>query len=224
VPDPSAPDGVPDDVLAELLAAPFDRFVAERDARAKALRADGRADEAAAVKALRKPPKVVWELDQLARDERFGASRFAKAATAARKAQARGAADAMRAATKELREAIGTLAGDRLELADALRAAAADEEAVDALRAGRLYALPEGGALGPLPSGPPPRRRGTGPSAAEKRQSAEAAKRLDRARATVERREQEVADLEARLDEARARLTQARDELDAAGSTGAADR
>ena len=51
-----------------LLAAPPDRFVAERKQLAKQLRDNGRADEAKAVEALRKPSAVVLAVNRSARD------------------------------------------------------------------------------------------------------------------------------------------------------------
>jgi len=49
-----------------LFRTPPDRFVAERDALVKELREAGHDDDAAAVKALRKPTATVWALNQLA--------------------------------------------------------------------------------------------------------------------------------------------------------------
>jgi hypothetical protein len=53
--------------LDSLFAAPLDEFVAERDALAKQLRADGDREAAERVKALRKPSAAVWAVNQLAR-------------------------------------------------------------------------------------------------------------------------------------------------------------
>jgi hypothetical protein len=53
--------------LDSLFAAPLDDFVAERDALAKRLRADGDREAADRVKALRKPSAAVWAVNQLAR-------------------------------------------------------------------------------------------------------------------------------------------------------------
>jgi hypothetical protein len=209
-----APPDVPEDMLAELLTEPFDRFVAARNAKAKELRAEGRRDEAGAVAALRKPPKVVWELLRTSRDDEVTTRRFADAAAKVRKAQGRGNADELRAATKDLREAIARLAGNDVDVADALRAVAGHEEAVADLIAGRLTALPEAGGLGPLPTKAATRPSKKGPTPAERRQAAEAAKRVERARKDVARAEDAVSDLETRLDTARTRLERARAELD----------
>ena len=57
------------EVAIALFRTPPDRFVAERDALVKELRAQGRDDDAATVKALRKPTATVWALNQLAERE-----------------------------------------------------------------------------------------------------------------------------------------------------------
>jgi hypothetical protein len=57
---------------AALFRVEPERFVAERDALARRLRDEGRNDDAASVKALRKPTAVVWALDQLAERDRGG--------------------------------------------------------------------------------------------------------------------------------------------------------
>src|SRR4051794_204349 len=71
-----------------LFRTPPDRFIAERDALVKELRAAGRDDDAATVKALRKPTATVWALNQLADREPdalsavFEAGRLLRAAPA----------------------------------------------------------------------------------------------------------------------------------------------
>ncbi|MEP6757861.1 MAG: hypothetical protein ABJB55_01545 [Actinomycetota bacterium] len=57
--------GLPEDAVELFRFAP-ERFVAARDALVRRLRDEGRDDDAAAVKALRKPTAVVWALNQLA--------------------------------------------------------------------------------------------------------------------------------------------------------------
>jgi hypothetical protein len=54
--------------LDELYRAPFDEFIARRDALVKELRKDGKRDEADAVKKLKKPALSAWALNQLPRD------------------------------------------------------------------------------------------------------------------------------------------------------------
>ena len=102
-----------------LFGLPLERFVAERDALAKALRADGRRDEAAAVKALAKPSVAAWAVNQAVR---------------ARPAEARAlwaAGDALAGAQEDLLAG----RGDALALRDAARGEQAARGAlVDAAR------------------------------------------------------------------------------------------
>jgi hypothetical protein len=56
--------------LDRLYGLPLDDFTSERDKLARALRGEKRAEEADAVKALRKPPVPVWAANQLARRNR----------------------------------------------------------------------------------------------------------------------------------------------------------
>ena len=57
------------DEAAELFRVPPEDFIGERDALVQRLRAEGRDEDATAVKALRKPTTVVWALNQLATRE-----------------------------------------------------------------------------------------------------------------------------------------------------------
>src|SRR3954462_13460337 len=55
--------------IGELYGLPLDRFVPERDALAKALRADGDREGAEAVKKLPKPKQPAWAVKIAARDD-----------------------------------------------------------------------------------------------------------------------------------------------------------
>jgi hypothetical protein len=149
---------VPDeDPADELYAAPLDEFVARRNALAKALRAEKRRDEAAAVAALRRPSAGAWALNQVERTdpERIGGflllvERF-RAATDAAMA---GDAQDLRAVQSESRPAIddvvraamaavteaGRNASDDLRrtVADTLHAALVDPAVARDLQRGRL--------------------------------------------------------------------------------------
>src|SRR5262245_11952272 len=57
-------------VAVELYGLPLEEFTAERDRRAKALRAEGERDAAAVVAALRKPTLAAWTVNQLVRSRR----------------------------------------------------------------------------------------------------------------------------------------------------------
>ena len=73
--------------LDSLFAAPLDDFVAERDALAKRLRADGDRETADRVKALRKPSAAVWAVNQLARRQQKDYRALLAAGDRLRKAQ-----------------------------------------------------------------------------------------------------------------------------------------
>src|SRR3954470_19480390 len=57
------------DEADDLYGLALDAFVPERDALAKRLRADGRREDAAAVKALRKPSVAAWAVNQAVRSQ-----------------------------------------------------------------------------------------------------------------------------------------------------------
>src|SRR4051794_28627550 len=78
-----------------------DRFVADRDALVKELRADGRDDDAAAVKALRKPTATVWALNQLADRQPDALAALFEAGRALRAAQSEAIAGSSSAALVE---------------------------------------------------------------------------------------------------------------------------
>ena len=143
----------------ELYGLPLDRFIPERGALAKALRADKRRDEAAAVAALRKPSVAAWAVNQLVRSQGAGVAELFAAGDELREAQARllagsGDGQALRAANERERAAVdelvqaarGLLSSEGHELspavvervADTLHAAALDEGAREQVREGRL--------------------------------------------------------------------------------------
>jgi hypothetical protein len=164
----------------DLYGLPLDRFVPERGALAKALRADGRREEAEAVGRLRKPSVAAWAVNQLVRTQRQAVQELFDAGHALREAQARliagrGDARELRAAGERERiardrlvdTARGLLTSEGHELsaavvdrvADTLHAAALDEPAREQVRDGRLdrelrhagLGFGEGAALPPAP-------------------------------------------------------------------------
>lgn len=155
-----------DQARARLYAEPLADFVASRDTLVKALRADGRADDAKAVKALRKPSRPAWILDAGFRADPDGTERLAAAINEVIEAQA-GRGD-MRDATRSLRDAaqaVAKAAGDaakvagvnidRSTLVPAVLAVVADPVAFAELRQGQLAELPAAGALDVLTNPPP---------------------------------------------------------------------
>jgi hypothetical protein len=143
----------------QLYGLPLDRFVPERGALARTLRAEGRREEAAEVAKLRKPSVAAWAVNQLVRTQGKAVADLFAAGDAlleAHEAVVSGAGDARAlrdAATQErgaaaalVDTARGLLTSDGHELspaildrvADTLHAAALDESARAQVREGRL--------------------------------------------------------------------------------------
>ena len=106
----------------DLYGLPLEEFTPARDALAKELKAAGRKEEAAEVKALRKPSLAAWALNRASRDHGDAIER-------------------LRAAGNDLRDAQEeALAGDAVRLRDAGRALAEEVDRVAALAADALRA------------------------------------------------------------------------------------
>jgi hypothetical protein len=98
----------------DLYGLPLDRFTPERGALAKALRAEGRRDEAASVAKLRKPSVAAWAVNQLVRTQARGVKDLFDAGDALGRAQSdlvagRGNAGAMREAGERERASVQEL-------------------------------------------------------------------------------------------------------------------
>ncbi|HXH81411.1 MAG TPA: hypothetical protein VNN07_00615, partial [Candidatus Tectomicrobia bacterium] len=139
--------------VAELYAGPPSEFVRRRDALAGRLREQGRAEEAAEVRRLRKPTAVVWAINRLAHETPAKIRAFLDATGRVRRAQAGGHGDldeasaaqrrALRTLVSEAASGLGGAPGPvpaaiirRIETT--LLAAAADTRLHEALREGRL--------------------------------------------------------------------------------------
>ena len=226
-----------DQAAEELYGLPFDDFIAERNARAKALRKDGEKEAADEVAKLPKPSQVAWVANMLARS---GADELLDAGEALRKAQLGGGGrEALREATAAERAAVDDLLKEGAKLrnlsrdaADRLRAllhaVAGDEELRELFEAGRLVTEPEPGGAWPegafVAAPRTPKTKKAAPakpkeSAAEKRKRETAERKAaDRARKQAER-EREAAErrkLERRLKAARDAADEAKRRLDAA--------
>jgi hypothetical protein len=138
--------------IARLYALPLAEFTPARNALAARLRKAGQADEAEAVKALKKPTPPVWAINQVARQEPTAIQDFLEAVARLRSTQERRRSEELDAATREERETFTravelvrqrlTEAGSR-DAADTmarvtgmLRGAAADPAHYDDLRLG----------------------------------------------------------------------------------------
>jgi hypothetical protein len=143
----------------DLYGLPLERFVPERSALAKGLRAEGRREEAARVAKLRKPSVAAWAVNQVVRTQRREVKELFDAGDAVRKAQAdvmagRGDGHSLRAARERERAAVdglvdagrGLLTSQGHELSPAvldrvgetLHASALDEGAREKVRDGHL--------------------------------------------------------------------------------------
>jgi hypothetical protein len=233
---------VRDDELDRLFGAPLGEFVAVRNELAKALRAEGRQEEADEVAALKKPPVPVWVVNQLARRERrdvdllldvghrlraaHGESDPAKARQAfdaARQAEHEALRRLTKAAAALLREEQGSASQAMLDrVASTLRAGAVTEEGRELLARGRLTEeLETTGfevAAGLTPQAPAPRKRRGDDMAAARAALAEAREREREALKRLRAHEREVAAARSALESAEEALAGARAEADEAAS------
>jgi hypothetical protein len=203
----------------DLYGLPLDRFVPERTALTKELRAAGQREEAAAVASLRKPSIAAWAVNQLVRSQGRAITSLFEAGQALRNAQAkvlagRGGGPALRTAAERERNAVdalvkagrGLLCSDGHELSAAiiervretLHAAALDDDAQQLIRGGRLerelrhvgFGI-EDAAAAPARRATPARRKATADGASRARGTANGARESgdDRERAARERAE-----------------------------------
>jgi hypothetical protein len=158
----------------DLYGLPLEQFTQQRNALAKALRAEGQRDE------LRKPSAAAWAVNQLVRTQSRELGALFKAGDALQKVQAdllaghaepealRRAVDAERAAVDQLAEtARGLLSSNGHELTSAtlervsetLHAAALDDDARASVRGGRLERELRHVGLGAVAAGPTSRQK-----------------------------------------------------------------
>jgi hypothetical protein len=195
---------------SELYGLPLDRFVAERGALAKAMRADGNRDEAAEVAKLRRPSVAAWAVNQLVRTQGAEVNALFKAGDQLQRAQAdllsgKGDAAKLRTATEREREAVdeltsaarGLLSSEGHELtpatlervSDTLHAAALDEDARAQVQDGclerelRHVGL---GAFGALAAAPPAPKQDEAKRKAAEKAEAERRRIVERANRAVE--------------------------------------
>jgi hypothetical protein len=202
---------------------PPDRFVATRDVLVKELRRAGEAAAASALKAERRPTRLLWAVRSSAAHP-GESERYVKAAEAAAAAQARG--KGVRERTADLREAISVLSAtvaqrtnvERTDISGALLAIAADRDALHALRDGTLRAVPESTGFGGLALRSP-----ASESADEHEQEIDLAARR-RARARVTEAKKRIGRLDRAVERAQGTRDRARDALDQADEKLAAAR
>lgn len=205
-----------DEHAEELYGLPADRFVAERDARAKALRKDGDKETAAAVKALPRPTVAAAAVNAAVRADPKAARALAESARVLADAQtellAGGDATALREAAGRARAAIDALlAASEAEGATAdkvrgtLHAASVDPDVLAEVSAGRVvreHAASGFGGLDALAAAPPARRTAAKP----KRDDGRRKEKLRRAKEAEAAAEQDLAAARAALEQVEAAL------------------
>ena len=201
----------PDADVDELYRLPLSEFTVARNELAKRLKAEGRAEEADEVKALRKPTVPVWLVNQLTHERELDVQRLRKAGEALAKGQAAATAgrssEAFTEARREEQHALSRLSDAAREIASreklgagaadralaTLRAASLTEDGRDLLKRGRLteeLEAPGFEALAGLVGDAAP-KRATAPKADERDALKQARERLKELRA--EEREADAA-------------------------------
>ncbi len=221
---------VPDE--SDLYGLPLEQFTSERTALAKALRAEGRREDAARAARLRKPSVAAWAVNQLARTQVRAINALFEAGDELQRAHAdliagSGDGGALRAASERERAAVdelvvaarGLLSSDGHELsqttldrvAETLRAAAIDPDARSQVQAGRLERELRHVGLGAvaLPSAPRRSSRAKEPGSPEPAKAAaprvsprDARREREQARREAARAAREIETAERRRDRA----------------------
>jgi hypothetical protein len=226
-PDPTDPTDLEAAIVA-VYRGPLEEFISRRDALAKQLRASKRREDADRVKALRKPSRVAWTLDQVALGDPAPVGQLARVILAAQEGHS--VQDDVRQAVRAVAEAGAREAirgGHPIEstaLVAALRAVMGDANAFADLRAGRLVDIPEGGGLDLLgvagATSPPPAKpaaksaRGEGDTAAAPAELQRAETLLTKARERAQTADRAVTAAQDRLDTAEEQLRLAQEKAD----------
>jgi hypothetical protein len=230
-PDPSELETA----LVAVYRGPLDEFISRRDALAKQLRADKRREDADRIKALRKPSRTAWVLDNIVHEDPTVLDQLAAAINAAQTVQSgpdlRTALETVRAAVRAVAASgarVAIRAGQPMEanvLVNAVQAVIGDRRAFSDLRAGRLIDVPDGGGLDILTAIPtiaasPPSIAPPAPKPAKAKPSAEPATQEDdlaiAARAHLSRAETALADARGLVERAEQSVRENHAKLDAA--------
>jgi hypothetical protein len=196
----------------DLADVPPEDFVAARDAIAKQLKSDGRADEAAEVKKLRKPTVTRWVADQVLRHHASDVDALRRAlrrvAAAQETAITRGDRGALSEATAERRDAVTAL-GHAVDdvLADHERPAHHRDEVLGAIEADVTAEVASQGTFGVRDDLELPERPAEQPA----RRDRVAERRAAQAQAAIEAAESRVARAREELENAEAALAALRE-------------
>ncbi len=224
--------------IDDLYALPLDEFTAARNDRAKRLRAEGDADGAKEAKALRKPSRAAWAINQAVRAEPGAVKdlidagvRLARAQDAAL-AGKRGGGDDLRAAIAAQGEAVERLTGaagrelgssrgpqiDRVR--ETLRAVAGDDELRAEVEAGAVTRDHEasgfGGELAASVAAPRGRRKRSSGRGDDSRRRRQAEGTVKKARHSLQLATKRLAEAERRRDRARDALAGADEAVETA--------
>ena len=224
---------------------PLEEFISRRDALAKELRAAKRREDADRVKALRKPSRTAWVLDNIVHEDPLVLDQLTAAIGAAQTvhsgADLRAALDNVRTAIRDVAAAgarVAIRAGQPIDasaLVTAVHAVIGETSAFNDLRAGRLVEVPAGGGLDilsaitirvPSPpsvapsqpiAAPIPAPPNAAPSAESARQAEQkAARAIAAARADLQRAEASLATAREQSDRAAQSVRETQATLDAA--------
>jgi hypothetical protein len=213
---------------------PLEEFISRRDALAKELRAAKRREDADRVKALRKPSRTAWVLDNIVHEDPSVLDQLTAAIGAAQTvhsgADLRAALDNVRTAIRDVAAAgarVAIRAGQPIDasaLVTAVHAVIGETSAFNDLRAGRLVEVPAGGGLDILsaitisvPS--PPSVAPSQPIAAPIPAPPNAAPSAESARQAEQRAERAIAAARADLQRAEASLATAREQSERAAQS-----
>jgi hypothetical protein len=229
----SPPDGVPGKELDELFHGPLEEFTPARNELAKSLRSDGKAEASEWVKALTKPSRAAWLINQLAvrkSDEVSDLLGTGRVLQAAQEEMLAGSPDRDKlreAARREQQivdsllrtaEAIGREHGVSAQIlnrvGETLKAAAGDPEVALAIAAGRLTREQRAASVGFVGTATPAKPKAKGAKAKDR----EARERRERQQTAKRRKEAErrLATAERKLERERERLAKAREAVDQA--------
>lgn len=191
--------------LDALFTVPPDRFVAERDALARALREAGQPAQAAQAAGLRRPTASVWAANQAARADGARVEALLEASARLRREQGSGDPEALRAAIQDHRAALRALVALAVEAlrregvlgeharaveTDLQAAAAGSREQREQLRAGRLTSdLAAAGFDALATAATPPQPAAKRPQPAAPHEHVAAKKREEQERLEEKRRE-----------------------------------
>lgn len=201
-PESPATTAHPDDAVRRLYTSPPERFVAARKELAATLKAAGRADDAAAVLALRKPTAAAWAVNLLAGERPDDLAELVALGEDLRSAQERLDGAAMRDLGTRRRQVLADLTGAAVEvatsrgnapsgtvreqIAQTLAAALADPDLGAQVTSGRLVAAGEvAPGLGPVGDAAAPPGGGSASEGAAKVHGKAPTSKTSRSKATA---------------------------------------